>query len=281
METSQVSYESVKRRFLWWGVFLWLATACTAVSEAEFDDGLTPVAWNQRIRQAALPEASGIVYHAGRDTLFAVGDEGVIAEINLAGDIVHRRQVRSADFEGITVNPATGWLYVVVEGEDAIVEVDPETLTAQRTFAIERAFAGELLLNPGGNGLEAITFVPDEAHPEGGTFFVANQSLDGTESWVLEVEAPLMGEAPLTGDGRTAAIRRFFYLDWPDLSGLRYDGRHLFVISDKMNQLIEITREGDVIETYALPGDDQEGITVDADGNWYIAQDSGSIMKAR
>jgi len=255
-------------------MFLWLATACTAVSEAEFD-GLTPVAWNQRIRQVALSEASGIVYHAGRDTLFAVNDEGVIVEINLAGDIIHRRLVRPADFEGITVNPATGWLYVVVEGEDAIVEVDPETLTAQRTFAIERAFAGERLLNPGGNGLEAITFVPDEAHAEGGTFFVANQSLDGTESWVLEVEAPL------TGDGRTAAIRRFFYLDWPDLSGLRYDGRHLFVISDKMNQLIEITKEGDVIETDTLPGDDQEGITVDADGNWYIAQDAGSIMKAR
>lgn len=264
----------MKRRFWWWWV-LWLITACgTAVSETEFD-GVTPVNWNPQIRQVALSEASGIVFHAERGTLFAVNDEGIVVEIDMAGEIINRRLVRSADFEGITLNPATGWLYVAVEGEETIVEINPESFSVQRMFTIEHTFAGKRLLTANGHGIEAITFVPDEVHPEGGTFFVANQSSDGTESWVLEVEAPL------TGDGRIATIHRFFHLDWPDLSGLHYDGRHLFVISDKMNGLIKITREGDVVETYPLPGDDQEGLTMDADGNWYIAQDAGWIMKAR
>ncbi|MFQ5434365.1 MAG: SdiA-regulated domain-containing protein [Anaerolineae bacterium] len=269
----------MKRRFWWWGVF-WLLTACgavgshTAVPETAFD-GLTPINWNPQTPQVALAEASGIVFHPQRKTLFAVNDEGVIVEIDLAGQIINRRWVRAADFEGITLNPATGWLYVAVEGEEAIVEIDPETLTANRQFAIERTFAGDRLLKTGGNGIEAIAFVPDKAHPEGGAFFVANQSLDGTESWVLEVEAPL------TGDGRSAAIRSYFHLDWPDLSGLYFDGQYLFVISDKINELIKVTRDGEVIATVPLPGKDQEGITMDADGNWYIAQDAGMIMKAR
>ena len=62
-------------------------------------------------------EPSGIVYHEERGTLFVVGDEGHIGEMKRGGKYVKKKHLRHADFEGITVHPATGLLYVAVEGE--------------------------------------------------------------------------------------------------------------------------------------------------------------------
>jgi len=38
-------------------------------------------------------------------------------------------------------------------------------------------------------------------------------------------------------------------------------------------------RDGALLHARPMPGKDQEGIAVDPDGNLYIAQDSGQIIK--
>ncbi|MDY7030114.1 MAG: hypothetical protein SVR04_17645, partial [Spirochaetota bacterium] len=50
-------------------------------------------------------------------------------------------------------------------------------------------------------------------------------------------------------------------------------------LSDAENVIFEMERDGGVLGARPLPGRDQEGITVDDDGNLYIAQDSGEIIK--
>lgn len=240
--------------------------------------------WIQNIDRLSFNEPSGIVFHPGRDTLFVVGDEGDVCEIKRNGALVKRKRIRDADFEGITCDPVTGLLYIAVEGEEKIIEIDPEEFRVLREFVIERIFRGATVLRAGGQGIEGIALVPDSRCREGGTFYVVNQglNLDDKEDppAVFVLDVPLR---PGPGGGNVATIRRYFFLGLIDLSGLCYDesSDHLYVVSGAMNALLEITREGEVMRSLVLPGDNQEGIALDAEGFLYIAQDSGGIIKVK
>ena len=65
-------------------------------------------------------EPSAVVYHPPRKTLFVVGDQGDVAEVDLDGNILNRRAI-GGDLEGITCDPATGKLYVVREGHEIVL----------------------------------------------------------------------------------------------------------------------------------------------------------------
>jgi len=216
---------------------------------------------------------SGIVFYPPRETLFAVSDNGWIIEIKTDGTLIQKRQLRKkADFEGITYSPATEMLYVAIEGEEVILEVNPETLEVGRDMPIERMFEGDILLSPEGNGIEGIAFVPASDATTPGSFYLVNQSdeLGGTDpSIVFEVDInPDAGEPE-------ARIIRYFSVGVPDLSGIHYvpSSQRLLIISDSNNLLLEVSLTGEVLETYPLPGKNQEGVTTDGDGFLYIAQD--------
>lgn len=233
------------------------------------------------IDQSGFKEPSGICFHPLRESLFVVGDKGHIGEMQTDGTLLKQRRIRKADFEGITSNPSTGLLYVAVEGEEALLEIDPESLDVLRTFEINRSFDGQVLLKAGGGGIEAITFVPDSKHPHGGSFYVANQSKDLSSrddiSAIFELEVPLA--APKNTNEVT--IQRVFSIGAIDLAGLHYDweSEHLLVVSDKMNALFAVMLDGVVVSTHELPGIDQEGIALSPDGFMFIAHDSGGILK--
>ena len=233
----------------------------------------------------ALPdvkEPSGIVYHPDRGTLFIVGDGGDIYELDLKGTVLRTKHVRNADFEGITVNPASGLLYIVIEGEDRIMELQPDSLKVVREFPVERFYKGRMVLQPGGNGLEAIAFVPDASLPGGGNLYVANQSRDtsGTNdsSAVLALQLPLAGQ---TTNIPIARITAYYPMTITDISDLSYNAAAgmLYMLSDKNNLLCELSLTGTVLASCPLPGKDQEGITQTPDGMLYITQDSGGMLK--
>jgi len=240
--------------------------------------------WVGDIDRIAFNEPSGIVYHTGRGTLFAVGDEGDICEFAVDGSSTKQAHIRDADFEGVTFDPATGLLYVAIEGEERILEIEPESFAVLREFPIDRQFEGVELLKPGGQGVEGITFVPDPSHPEGGTFFLSNQGFEffpaEDPSVIVEVVAPLRSSSDKEA---TARIVRALHVGVPDIAGFHYDAAsgHMFIVSDGSNALFEITRDGEVLRGWAFPGDNQEGIAIDPQGFIYIAQDSGGILKLK
>ncbi|MCD6392841.1 MAG: SdiA-regulated domain-containing protein, partial [Planctomycetes bacterium] len=168
-----------------------------------------------------------------------------------------------------------------IEGTESIIEIHPETFEVLREFSIPRKFDGRTLLGAGGEGIEAITFIPDADHKEGGVFYVANQAfvLSNEEdiSALFEVEVPLVSK---TGQVR---ITGYFEPGVIDLSGLYYDPAtdHVFVVSDATNMILEYSRGHELLSVHAFPGDNQEGITVDSDGYIYIAQDTGGILKLK
>lgn len=225
---------------------------------------------------------SGVVYHLERNTLFVINDNGTLCELEPASDTVLRKEkITGDDLEGITYNPATGLLYIAVERKEAVIEVDPNTFAILRTFEIERTFNGQTVLAKGGQGLESITFVPDATNPEGGTFFVSNQSFDTNKpedaSAVVEVVLPL--NQPVTAGNVTVPILHYYPLEVLDLSGMYYSAAAdlLYIVSDDSDTLLEVTRTGEIVASYPLPGDGQEGITLDPNGALYIAEDLAGL----
>ena len=241
-----------------------------------------PYHWIGDITKEHISEPSGITYHSSRKSLFIADDSGIIYEINPNGFHIQANGVNALDIEGITVDPTTGLLYAAVEDDEAIIELDPETLKIQREFNILRDFKGEQLLKKGGMGIEAIAFVPDALHPEGGTFWVGNQSFSLKEkdesSVVCEIVVPLR---TATGQKSEGTIINAYKMDFIDISGLVYDtqGDLLILISDTTNLLVELNRQGTILSKYLLPGHEQEGVALDGLGYMYVAQESGEIIK--
>ena len=241
-----------------------------------------PYNWIGSITKNQIAEPSGITYHPIRRSLFIADDSGSVHELNLHGTSIQAKGLNELDIEGITMDPSTGLLYAAVEDDEAIIELEPETLSIQRRFRIVRNFKGELLLKKGGMGIEAIAFVPNASHPEGGTFWVGNQSFSlkakDEPSVVCEVVVPLRTATAAIAD---AAIINAYKMNFIDISGLAYDSQDdvLILISDTTNLLVEMNREGTILSKYLLPGDDQEGVTLDGLGYMYIAQENGAIIK--
>ena len=197
------------------------------------------------------------------------------------GTVVSRQNV-PGDLEEITLDPRTGLLYIVVEGEDIILEFDPDKRAITRRFAVNREFQKnpEFLQKQTDrydNGLESLAFVPDEGHPEGGTFYAGNQE---DPACIIELFVPLRTGK---GDSLEARILRVLPFQMDDPSGLVYDPlkKHLYAVDDADNIFVEITLEGKLVREYAFPGNDQEGFAWDDKGYLYIAQDSGGIIKLK
>lgn len=241
-----------------------------------------PYNWIGNITQRQIAEPSGITYHPTRRSLFLADDSGSVHEVSLEGRLIQSKGLSERDIEGITVDPSTGMLYAAVEDDEVILELEPESLAIQREFRIGRDFKGEQLLRKGGMGIEAIAFVPDASHPEGGTFWVGNQSFSlkakDEPSVVCEVVVPLRSTTAKQADG---AIIQAYKMNFIDISGLAYDaqGDCLVLISDTTNLLVELKREGTILRQYLLPGDEQEGIVLDGLGYMYVAQENGEIIK--
>jgi uncharacterized protein YjiK len=286
----EMTLEDTQKKTISLAILAMLLSGCTTTVNQKTDPRsiVFPFQYIGNIDKAHLNRPnynpSGICFHSKRGTLFVVFDLGAICEMKTDGTTINEKLIMRADFEGITHDPSTGLLYVAIERTEQIIELEPETFTVLRKFSIPRKFMGNTLLKAGGQGIEAITFVPDINHPHGGTFYITNQSYDLEDaediSAVFEVEVPLKSNGDTNIDVK---ILRYFSLGVIDLSGLYFDrvSDHLYVISDSTNTIFEFTRTGTLLDGHAFPGDNQEGITVDDQGFFYIAQDSGGILKIK
>jgi hypothetical protein len=220
-------------------------------------------------------EPSAVVYHPPRKTLFVVGDQGDIAEIDLAGNILKVRAI-GGDLEGIACDPATGNLYVVREGHEILLEVDPDSLKVSRRFMIDRTFEGNAnFLERGSDGIEGVTFRPDSTHPEGGRFFAVNQ-FDPPVLVELAVPLKTSGEqfetATILSAQRVKSAPLSDVLWYPPVDG--------FLITSALWRSVYVTDSlGIRRRSVKMPGFVQEGIAVLPDGAIVIVQDTGGLLK--
>ena len=234
------------------------------------DSGTDTVEWEL----PELPEPSGIVYHPLRKTLFVVGDQGDIGEVSLDGKVLHKFHL-GGDLEGVSVHPKSGLLYLAREGHEVIFEVRPDNFRIVRRFTIDRGFEGDPnFLKRGGDGVEGLTFVEDESHPEGGRMWVVNQY---DPPVLVELAIPMRSSKEKF---LVAKIARAIPIDAAPLSEVTWvPASHEFlVVSALWKRVSVLDADGKTERSVRIPGFMPEGITELPDGRFAIAQDSGGLV---
>ncbi|MBQ1753698.1 MAG: hypothetical protein II002_02035, partial [Bacteroidales bacterium] len=69
-----------------------------------------------QVIKARVEELSGLCMTKDSTALWAVGDEGAICRVSFSGAVTTVLKTK-LDAEGITLNPATGDLYIAIEGD--------------------------------------------------------------------------------------------------------------------------------------------------------------------
>lgn len=223
-------------------------------------------------------EPSSVIFHAERGTLFAVGDEGDLIELKTDGTVLKTATPGHFDFEGITLGP-DGKLYVGVEclydvkgRPSGIFVVDPDTLEVERKIELDPMLDGKRVFAVREDGgMEGLCYVPEHG------WFAVNQFFP---AHVVELDVP--------AEGDRATVKRIvadLSLKVICASDITYDAAsgHLLVISSsfegRKGKVFELDMDGKVLRELEVPGQAQEGLCVDADGNAYVAQDSGGILR--
>jgi len=211
-------------------------------------------------------ETSGISWHSGVGKLFLVSDGGTVSSMGLDGTGLTHWSV-GGDLEGITVaRPQSDFVYLGVENPDSIREFNLATSRVTRTFSLTAWMTG-----PSNSGLEALTFVPDAANPEGGLFYTGLQA-DGR---IFVFQLPIVSSTTSTAVTHVSTIPALNGVN--DISDLYYNADQgvLYAIYDSANMLRAMEPDGTLIKEWRLPGSNQEGVTLKG-RDLYIGEDYGS-----
>jgi len=223
---------------------------------------------------ADFPEPSGIVYHPARHTLFIVGDEGDIGEVSLEGKLLRKFRL-GGDLEAVTIDPKSGLLYVAREGHEILFEVRPDDFRVLRRFTIDRSWQGDPnFLRRGGDGIEGLTFVPDENDPEGGRLWVVNQY---DPAVLVQLSIALKSSKQKY---QTARISKVVPVDSAPLSEVTWDAasREFLVVSALWKRVSVLDAGANYERSVRIPGFMPEGLARLDDGRFVIAQDSGGLV---
>lgn len=208
---------------------------------------------------AALPagfEASGADWHAGRDEIVVVSDDGRIARLSPDGAL-RGVLTLAGDFEGVCVaDPNLDRVYVAREKPEALLEVDLSSGFVLRTFDLTGVLSA-----PDQRSIEAVDFLPDATHPEGGTFFVGS-TFDGR---VHELSLPVATSA---SSDQVTWLGAFTPANSNDLRGIDADADagvlHLLYSGSSAHVRV-VQLDGTLLATWPLPspqvtGSDAEGL---------------------
>lgn len=215
-------------------------------------------------------EPSGAVWHPRLACLFVVSDEGQLTRLQADGNIVQTWNI-NADLEAVCLaHPATDLIYLGSEKPDSIIEFNFATGQVVRVFDLEPWMKG-----PPNQGLEGLTFVPDQKHPQGGLFY-AGLEYDGS---IFVFELPIVTHHDSTTVSHRATIKPVPART--DLSALDFHrpSQTLYAAYGHSGILRAMKPDGTLIAEWTAPGKDQEGIALTVT-HIYIAQDAlNSIWK--
>ena len=153
----------------------------TAAEREAFEnaEGMPVLGSYDRILVGDAEELSGLCLNKDQTALLGVSDQGALYEISFTGT-VSTIWTHDADMEGITMDPATDNLYVAVEGEQKIYQIDaPSYQTYKTLFYVQEAVDGSF----GNSGLEGIAYYKDNQIYVGAQYGANlwKYNLDGTQ----------------------------------------------------------------------------------------------------
>jgi len=211
-------------------------------------------------------EPSGADWHSRLNKVFGVHDNGYLFSMNKDGSDVTTWPI-GGDLEGVTIaDPESDFVYMGREYPAAILEFNIETGAVTRTFSL-----GAWMPESSSQGLEALTFVEIEGHPEGGVFWAGHQG----NGKIYAFNLPIVSSSVSTTVSPTAIYQPVGGRS--DLSGMDYSPEYnvVFVIYDSSDRLvIADPDDGSVYVDRGLPQNDQEGIAVNNLCDLFVAQDT-------
>ena len=192
-----------------------------------------------------VEELSGLCMNQDTTGFWAVGDEGDLCQVSFTGAVTRVLRTR-LDLEGITIDPETGDLYVVIEGDQMVCRIAAPAYNAIDTlFYVQEAVEEDF----DNNGLEGIAWYKD------GQLFVGSQ--EDALLWIYKTDGTMVRRVKLTGE--TSQIE--------EVAGLFYDAKKdwLWVTdSDAGKLFIFSVGEFDLLASYDVSFiDNAESICVD------------------
>ena len=201
---------------------------------------------------------SGVMYHPGLDKLIIMSDkQGQYARMNTDGSELSCHTIKSkngdplgdVDHEAVTyADKDDGFIFIAHEngGESHIAYIRQVDLDSSKVTKIWKLNFPDGIVN--NQGLESLTFVPDHLNPQGGTFYMGDQTAN-----------KILGqcELPILTNGDTNLIYDCGIEIDPGLSevsGLEYDADAL--IAGHQGVLFVSSDEDNLIKAYSIDGDD-------------------------
>jgi len=209
---------------------------------------------------AKIPEASGISYCSGDDTLVVANDEGIFYKISRKGKILQKTKLGDYDLEGVVCEETQ--MIFALENKGMLI-IDSQS-GDKKEIPLDTTYKGKKLsLFSKRSGVEGITKV-------GNSVYLAKQSNKKKSSFIAVVR--LMPYPAKIVDVIEHHIA--------DTAGLAYHDGYLYMVSDKEDLLIKFDLEKKkVVQKITLEKGAWEGIAFDAKGFVYLADDEGRIVK--
>lgn len=230
-----------------------------------------------RLVAPGVREPSGIVFSPARGTFFVVGDEGSLVEIDAAGRLLATLPM-GGNLEDVALHTPSGRLVLLSEKKGELIVFDPATRQKTGVFRIDAAaLLGQTGIDPN-QGFEGLAFQPDAGRPGGGVFHLVHQRSPALRVTLtfdpLGPPGPLGAESVLTRSTVGARV---------DLTAITHDAEldRLFVVADSTDRIVILGKDGVEEAEIVLPGVQQEGLTFDAQGNLWVADDRAGLLVFR
>jgi uncharacterized protein YjiK len=228
----------------------------------------------QRVTDLGVQEPSGVVFHPRLGHLFVVGDEGTLAELDADGRRIDSRPVHG-NLEDVAVHGPTGDLVLLSEKSSELILYDPTSHQEKKRWQMDAAaILGE---EPGdkNQGFEGIAFRAERNRRGGGIFYLAHQR---TPAMVVALQCD--PAAPSGRLGAEAVLGRWSLEPHEDLTAVTYVPSidRILVLTDKSDRIMVLTGSGTIESEIEVPGEQQEGLTVDAKGDIWLADDKDKSL---
>lgn len=231
----------------------------------------------ERLAAPGVKEPSGIAFAPARGTLFVVGDEGSLVEVSVEGRVVARIPT-GGNLEDVALHAPSGRLVLLSEKKGELIVLDPATGKKTGKFRLDdEALLGEAVVDKN-QGFEGLAFRREQGRPGGGIFYLVHQRKPAM--LVAIAFDPL---APSGSIGADALVSRTAVANREDLTAVTYEPSldRLFVIADSKDRLAILKLSGEEEAEIVLPGVQQEGLSFDAEGNLWIADDRAGLLVFR
>lgn len=200
-----------------------------------------PMMGEYEVYEVDIKELSGLCFNHDETALLACGDKGVVKSISFDG-VANEVYTSDSDMEGITIDPATGHIYLAIETTQEIHRLmAPDYNSETVVFAVQDAVDGKFA----NSGLEAVEFYKRDF------LFVGSQK--NANLWKYKLDGTMKSKISLSSFAK-------------EIAGLCYDPviDCLWVVDSKDAKIFLCTLEGELIKAYDIPYvDNAESICVD------------------